>query len=93
MGFFAPAAGHRGHPFLDDVEELEGDRVGLHERSVRTIDGVECPSVPRQAGGKILMSESGEHVGEGVHREAEFGVEQLESVVQQRFVSGHRRPQ
>jgi tetratricopeptide (TPR) repeat protein len=72
------------HLAISGVHEKEGD-------TTTAIDSVERAAVPWQPGGKIAVAEAGEHIGECFHGKTKLGFEQLESIVEQRFVTGHRR--
>ena len=91
VGFLAPAAGLGGHPFLHDVEQLEGDGIRLAQRPVRAVGSGQRVSAPWQLGGQFTVPKATEHAGKGIHREPQLGIEQLESVVQKGGVLGHGR--
>jgi hypothetical protein len=83
--FFTPAPDLGGHPLLDDVEKLESDRIRLAQSAVRAFHGWQIVAAPRQFLRQFLMPQPLEHVAESAHGKAQFGLQKLESIIEERF--------
>ena len=74
----AETLGLRGGVLLDHVQELEGDRIGLHAAIGKELHAAQLTLAhPRQGAGEILVVELLEHLDETRHHEVEVLVDFL----------------